>query len=218
MYVPTAFREARLERLYALIRTHNFGTLVSTLDGELYATHLPFLLDSERGPHGTLIGHLARANPHWHSFRDPRVPDSPSGPPALAIFSGPHAYISPNWYPTELSVPTWNYTAVHAYGVPTIVHDPLQVRAILDAIIRAHEEPPPKGWDADRLPAEYVGKMAQGVVAFEMVLSSLQGKWKLGQNRPPVDVDGAIAGLRSRGGMLDSAVAELMAEAAGSDF
>jgi transcriptional regulator len=214
MYVPAHFREARPEQLHALIRAHNFGTLVSVLEGELFATHLPFLLDAERGPHGTLIAHLARANPHWHSFHDPRSADSPTGAPALAIFSGPHAYISPNWYPTELNVPTWNFTAVHAYGVPTIVADPVRVGAILDATVRTHEEPPPQGWSTERLPADYVGKMAQGVVAFELVITRLQGKWKLGQNRSAVDVEGAIAGLQARGEALDSAVADLMTEAA----
>jgi len=213
MYVPASFREVRPEKLHELIRAHNFGTLVSQVDDELFATHLPFLLDSERGPHGTLIGHLARANPHWHSFHDPSSSESPTGPPALAIFTGPHAYISPNWYSTELSVPTWNYAAVHAYGVPTIVHDPMRVRAILDATVRTHEEPPPNGWSTDRLPAEFVGKMAQGIVAFELVITSLQGKWKLGQNRPSVDVAGAIAGLQSRGDTLDTAVADLMSDA-----
>jgi transcriptional regulator len=213
MYIPATFRETRPEKLHALIRAHNFGTLISQLEGALFATHLPFLLDSERGPHGTLIGHLARTNPHWHAFHAPSSPDPPPGPPALAIFTGPHAYISPNWYPTELSVPTWNYTAVHAYGVPTIVDDPVRVRAILDATVREHEEPPPGGWSTDRLPPDFVDKMARGVVAFELVITSLQGKSKLGQNRSPVDVDGAIAGLQSRAHTLDTVVADLMTEA-----
>jgi transcriptional regulator len=215
MYIPAAFREARPEQLHALIRAHNFGTLISQLDGELFATHIPFLLDAERGPHGTLIAHLARANPHWHSFLDPSSSAATAQPaPALAIFSGPHAYISPNWYATELSVPTWNFTAVHAYGVPTIVHDPERVRAILDATVRLHEGPPPDGWSSDRLPADFVSKMAHGVVAFELVITDLQGKTKLSQNRPAVDVDGAIAGLRTRGDPLDVTVADLMTEAA----
>src|SRR5918912_1382727 len=108
MYVPPAFRETRLEVLHAHIRDHSFGTLVSQLNGELCATHLPFLLDETSGPNGTLRGHMARANPHWRAFQP--------GVESLVIFPGPHAYISPGWYASEQSVPTWNYTTVHAYG------------------------------------------------------------------------------------------------------
>src|SRR5438105_8078807 len=121
MYIPAAFRESRPEALHALIRAHSFGTLISVVDSELFATHMPFLLDADRGRNGTLVGHLARPNPHWHSF----------GSLALAIFQGPHAYVSPSWYATDQAVPTWNYTAVHAYGVPLIVEAPAQVSEIL---------------------------------------------------------------------------------------
>ena len=106
MYIPESFRESHLATLHAFIRQNSFGTLVSEQDGELVASHLPFLLDPERGPYGTLVAHMARANPHWQAFDGDAE--------ALAIFQGPHAYISPSWYATEQSVPTWNYTAVHA--------------------------------------------------------------------------------------------------------
>jgi transcriptional regulator len=284
VYIPAAFREADLGTLHALIRANNFGTLVSHVDGELFATHLPFLLDSERGPYGTLIAHLARPNPHWHSFltpgrhapdspghpdasdspghpdasdspgspdasdspgspdasaspgspdasafrtdpdasdspggrqvsdsrTDPDAPDPPTRPPSLAMFMGPHAYISPRWYATELSVPTWNYTVVHAYGVPSIVDDPERVREILDRIVRSQEEPPPAGWSPAHLPADFVTRMAHGVVAFELEITRLEGKWKLGQNRPSADVEGATAGLRATGEAVARDVADLM--------
>src|SRR5262245_53081218 len=139
MYRPPAFREERREVLHELIRHHSFGTLVSLLEGELFSTHLPFLLDARRGQHGTLLGHMARANPHWRAFEpwpgkgdsyQSNGPSEPSerlegSPPAsLATFQGPHAYISPSWYEAEVAVPTWNYVAVHAYGYPRIVTDP----------------------------------------------------------------------------------------------
>src|SRR6266516_4165261 len=114
MYIPAAFRETRLEVVHSLIREHSFGTLVSQLDGQLFATHLPFLLDAGRGPQGTLLGHMARANPHWECFSEPDLE-------SLVIFQGPHAYVSPSWYLSDLAVPTWNYTAVHAYGVASIL-------------------------------------------------------------------------------------------------
>src|ERR1700712_4406415 len=116
MYVPAAFREADTDALHALIRAHSFGTLVPLVGGQLFATPLPFLLDAKRGEYGTLVAHLARPNPHWRAF----VATPVGAPQSLAIFGGPHAYISPRWYATELSVPTWNYTVVHAYGVPSI--------------------------------------------------------------------------------------------------
>jgi transcriptional regulator len=213
VYVPAAFCEADPATLHALIRANNFGTLVSQVDGELFASHLPFLLDSERGPYGTLIAHLARPNPHWHSFSklgaDPSDPSAAA--PALAMFMGSHAYVSPRWYTTELSVPTWNYTAVHAYGVPSIVTNPARVRHILDRTVRSQEEPPPGGWSTERLPDDFVIRMAQGVVAFELEITRLEGKWKLGQNRPSADVDGAAAGLRATGDAAATDVAELMA-------
>lgn len=99
MYIPPAFREERREVLHDLIRQHAFGTLVSTLDGELFATHLPFLLDAGRGEHGTLLGHMARANPHWRGFADGAT--GAVGADALVLFQGPHAYVSPSWYATE---------------------------------------------------------------------------------------------------------------------
>jgi transcriptional regulator len=196
MYIPAAFRESHPKALHELIRAYSFGTLVSVVDGELFATHMPFLLDAERGPHGTLVGHLARPNPHWHSF----------GASALAIFQGPHAYVSPSWYVTDQAVPTWNYTAVHAYGVPSLVETPGRVREILSATVATFDT----AWTLDGLSEDYIANMARGIVAFEMPVARLEGKRKLSQNRPPADVDGAIAGLRATAEPLGLAVAELM--------
>src|SRR5437868_7041638 len=106
MYIPAHFREDDPERLHSLIQEYSFGMLVTCEVGRPFASHLPFLLDTGRGPQGTLRAHLARANPQWQSFA--------SGQEALVIFQGPHAYLSPSWYETHPSVPTWNYAAVHA--------------------------------------------------------------------------------------------------------
>jgi transcriptional regulator len=211
MYIPAAFRESRLEVLHALIREHSFATLVSQLNGELFATHLPFLLDATRGEHGTLRGHMARANPHWRSFAD--------GQPALVIFQGPHAYISPNWYLAEEAVPTWNYSAVHAYGTPSIISDWPSVRSLLDQTVLTFEsglsQRQPQPWTTDRLSAEYVEKLAQGIVAFEIPISRLEGKRKLSQNRPS-DMESAASGLRAFGDATGQAVAAQMFELARS--
>src|ERR687890_349960 len=108
MYIPEHFREGRIEVLHDFVRRYSFGTLVSQVEGEPFATHIPFLLDGGRGPNGTLRAHVARANPHWRGLRGDTT--------ALVMFQGPHAYVSPSWYATPVAVPTWNYSAVHAYG------------------------------------------------------------------------------------------------------
>jgi len=113
MYIPEAFREDRLDVLHSLMREHSFATIVSSGEAGLMATHLPLLLDATRGPKGTIVGHMARANPHWQDFR--------GDVEALMIFQGPHGYVSPSWYTTPYAVPTWNYVAVHAYGRPRLI-------------------------------------------------------------------------------------------------
>jgi transcriptional regulator len=207
MYIPAAFRETRPEVLHALIREHSFATLISQLDGQLFATHLPILLDAARGPHGTLVGHMARPNPHWHAF-------TAEGPESLAVFQGPHAYISPSWYVSELAVPTWNYSAVHVYGKPTVTEDPVRVRALLEETVGTFESGLPDQWSTASVGDEYVTKLAQGIVAFEMPIVRLEGKRKLGQNRPVADMRGAAAGLEANGDAFGQAVARQMLEVA----
>ena len=206
MYIPAAFREDRLEVLHAHIREHSFGTLISQVSGELFATHLPFLLDPARGPKGTLLGHMARANPHWRAFQP--------GVESLVIFHGPHAYISPRWYVSEQSVPTWNYTMVHVYGAASLVEDPRRVRELLETTVRTFEGDAPDAWSTARVSETYIANLARGIVAFELPIGRLEGKRKLGQNRPAADAEGAAAGLRGQPDPLGHAVAELMSEAA----
>jgi transcriptional regulator len=209
MYIPPAFREDRQDVLHDLIRRHSFATLVSATGGALQATHLPFLLDATGGGRGTLRAHMARANPHWQSFA--------SGDEVLVMFQGPHAFVSPAWYETELVVPTWNYVAVHAYGRPRLVEEPGAIRELLEATVRTYEGPAAAGgdapWSLDRLPSKFVDQLAAAVVAFEIPIDRLEGKLKLGQNRTRADRRGAVAGLRRQGDPLSLAVADLMAEA-----
>lgn len=200
MYIPAAFRESRLDVLHGLMRAYSFGTLVSQLDGELWATHLPLLVDEARGPYGTLFGHIARPNPHARAF----------GSPALAIFQGPHGYISPSWYSVEPAVPTWNYVVVHAAGTPRAVDEPRRIRAILDQTVATYEQALPRPWSMDGLPAEWVANMALGVIAFEMEITRIEGKYKLNQNRSADDVAGAAQGVRAHGGANGEALAHLM--------
>src|SRR4051794_35885289 len=115
MYVPAHFEQTDLATLHAFIEDHSFGLLTSMLDGRLFASHLPFLLDRQAGPFGSLLGHVAKANPQWRQL---------AGQEVFVVFSGPHAYVSPTWYEAEHVVPTWNYVAVHAYGRCRLIEDP----------------------------------------------------------------------------------------------
>ena|SRR5436190_19474404 len=193
MYIPAAFRETRLDALYGLIQANSFGALVSRLQDELFATHIPFLLDPAHGANGMLRGHFARANPHWQAF---------DGTESLAIFQGPHAYISPAWYIAEEAVPTWNYAVVHVYGAPRSIEDPAAVRDLLEQTVSTFDT---EGWSTRRVDEAYITKLAKAIVAFEMPIARLDGKKKLGQNRPAEDARGAARGLRAVAEQMEAA-------------
>ncbi|HEX2172192.1 MAG TPA: FMN-binding negative transcriptional regulator [Dehalococcoidia bacterium] len=201
MYIPNLFREDRPEVLHEVIREHSFATLVSTGAAGLMATHLPLLIDPDRGPQGTLIGHFARANPHWRDLTDGRE--------ALAIFQGPHAYISPTWYVEPNNVPTWNYMAVHAYGAPRLIHDEAGLLRILRSLVATYEGESDGAWRMP-WPDDYVGKLIRGIVGLEIEITRLEGKFKLSQNRSRPDFAGAVAGLERQGDPTGLAVADLM--------
>ncbi len=205
MYTPKHFQVADRAWCHALIRAESFGMLVGVDEaGRPFATHLPFLLDEERGPYGTLLGHVARANPQWRYFRPDR--------PVLAIFSGPHAYVSPAWYEVHPAVPTWNYVAVHAYGVPALVEEPVRVRDLLARLVRTFEATRPDPWSIDGLPDDYLAGMLPDIVAFEIPIDRLEGKAKLSQNRTAADRARIRAALEAAGDPLAAAVAALMAD------
>ncbi|SRR5579885_1326835 len=174
MYIPPAFREDDLPTLHALMRDYSFAILVTQQGGIPIATHLPLLLDSGRGVYGTLLGHLARANSQWHSFDGEQE--------ALVIFQGPHAYITPSWYEPGPNVPTWNYTAVHAYGKPRIIEDEASLRKILQTSVQTYESGFEQPWTLD-LPADLFRAKLKGIVGFELEITRLEGKYKLSQNR-----------------------------------
>lgn len=198
MYVPSVFAEERLNVLHEFIATHDFATLVSgAAADELRVSHVPMLLLPSCGRFGTLQTHVARQNEHWNSLA--------AGADVLAIFHGPHGYISPRWYAQPMSVPTWNYVVVHAHGRARMMGDD-ELDQHLNALVAKYE--PSDGWRADALPADVLHKLQQQVVGFEMEISCVHGKWKLGQNRTRTDREGAIAGLRESG----SAEANLLAD------
>ncbi len=179
MYIPKQFEMNDPAEVTAFMQHYNFAALVTSHAGSLTATHLPFMVDATRGEHGTLIAHLARTNTQWESFA--------SGQEALVIFTGPHAYVSPSWYekPT-VNVPTWNYTAVHAYGVPRVVEDHQAIYAMLAQLVQAHESSYEHPWPMQSA-EEHVHRLIGGVVGFEMTITRVEGKYKLSQNRSEAD-------------------------------
>jgi len=206
MYNPKHFQEARPEILGDFIRKHPFATLVSLGGDGLIGSHLPMLWDPAPAPYGTLTGHIARPNPQAKGARE--------GVEALAIFHGPQAYISPNWYPSKREhgkvVPTWNYIAVHAYGALTVVDDAAWLRRLVTRLTDRHESFSAVPWKVTDAPDAFVDQMLKGIVGIELVLTRLEGKWKLSQNRPEPDQAGTIAGLDARNDMDSRAVSEAM--------
>ena len=186
MYLPRHNQVTDRALLFDWMQRFSFAVLVTTHEGRPFATHLPFLIYPDVGEQGTLIAHMARANPQWQDFA--------AANEALVIFQGHHAYISPSWYEAHPSVPTWNYVVVHAYGVPRILADETRVRETLQALVDKHEAPFDVPWTMD-LPAEYLHKMQRGIVAFEIPIRQLEGKFKLSQNRSERDQERVIAAL-----------------------
>jgi transcriptional regulator len=200
MYVPPHFAETDRDTLHAFVERHSFGLLVSDVNGEPFATHLPFLLDRTAGPHGTLIGHVARANPHWRGL---------AGQTALAVFTGPHAYISPAWYEAENVVPTWNYVAVHARGPAVLVEDPGVLLDIVRRSVAVYEAVMPRPWALDAS-GPFVDRLLAQIVGFRIEIAAIEGKWKLNQNHPPERREKVIRALEAAGGGDAAAVAGLM--------
>lgn len=202
MFIPPHFAENDPAKLRDLIERYSFGLLVSQVDGEPFATHLPFLFDRAAGPHGALLGHMARANPHWRAL---------AGTTALAAFSGPHSYVSPTWYEADNMVPTWNYVAVHAYGRVEVIEDRA---ALLDVVKRSaavYEAAMPRPWTLDGKPA-FADRLLDQIVGFRIRIDRLEGKWKLNQNHPAERRAKVAAALRERGGDDAAAVADLIEE------
>jgi len=200
MYIPTAFAETDLTKLHEFIEQNSFGLLVSQIEGLPFATHLPFLLERTTGPHGTLVGHMARANPQWRET---------GGQTALAIFSGPHAYISPTWYEAEQVVPTWNYIAVHAYGRVQIVEDEGALLDIVERSVRVYEQAIPRPWSFDPS-STFVKRMVTQIVGFRIEVQKIEGKWKLNQNHPVERRQKVVRALQQQGGENAQAVATVM--------
>ncbi|HEX5240392.1 MAG TPA: FMN-binding negative transcriptional regulator [Candidatus Limnocylindrales bacterium] len=192
------------------------ATLVTRGPDGFRASILPMLLDPEPAPHGSLRGHLARGNPQWREIEaelEANLRDAPDGVPAMALFDGPDAYISPTWYEekrrTGEVVPTWNYVTVQVHGTLLVHHEPEWLRPHVAALVARHESGRPEPWSLEDAPEPYVASQLRAIVGLELRIDRIEAKRKLSQNRSAADVDGAIEGL-ALGGPAERAVADEM--------
>jgi transcriptional regulator len=211
MYLPKSFEPPDIDALQQFVRTHPFGVLVTMTRGGLEGNHIPFLIDAQPAPYGTLRGHVARANPIWQEVQ--------LWTDALVIFQGPDSFISPSWYPSKLEtatgagarvVPTWNYVVVHAHGHLRVIQDSHWLRAHVEALTNRHEQDREAPWAVTDAPADYIQKMVGAIVGLEIQVARLTGKWKLGQNRTEQDRAGVVDGLRREGTESAEAMAALV--------
>lgn len=206
MYLPAHFEENRTAVLHALMRAHPLATLVTLCDPGLEANHVPVETLAEPPPYGLIRGHVARANPVWREYRH----DSK----ALAIFQGPQAYISPNFYPSKREtgevVPTWNYAVVHARGTLRFVQDTAWLRAFVARLTSEHEKSHEAPWRIEDAPPPYLEKMLSLIVGFEFSIESLTGKWKLSQNQSAANRQGVVEGLRAAAGPVSPEIAGMV--------
>lgn len=203
MYLPKSFEVVDSDTLVDVMSRYSFATLITTSDSVPFATHLPVLHRPQAGTAGTLVGHVARANPQWQQFANSTE--------SLTIFSGPHAYVSPSWYATELAVPTWNYIAVHAYGIPRVIDDEAWLVDLLDEMVRRYEASRPQPWP-NQLPEDFRRNLLKSIVGFEMPISRIEGKFKLSQNRPAQDQANVLRELSASTNPESCAVASWMSK------
>jgi transcriptional regulator len=195
MYVPAQFAEPDVSVLHELISRHPLGAWVALADAELSVNHIPFLLDVSQGPWGTLMGHVARANPIWRSFSTSQA--------SVVVFQGAQAYISPSWYPSKAEhgevVPTWNYVVVHAHGLPRAIEDRDWLLEHVSRQTNVREAGEIAPWQVSDAPTGFIDGLLRGIVGIEIPIRKLVGKWKVSQNRAKTDQLGAAAGLLEKG-------------------
>jgi transcriptional regulator len=202
MYVPKFNREDDPEILQRWMRESSFALVITSDEQRIpTATHMPVAYDRSRGPFGTLVSHMARANPQWRDFRGERE--------ILVVFSGPHAYISPTWYQQAGSVPTWNYIAVHAYGVPRVIEEPKRLRSMLEELVATYEGGSAEAYRPDWGDAR-TDNLLGAIVGFELEITRLEGKSKMSQNKSLADRRGVAESLERSTSQMDQAVAAIM--------
>jgi transcriptional regulator len=201
MYIPESFRIVDEPEIEAFLQRYDFATIVTPAPETLIATHVPVAVKRD-GPRLVLLGHVAKANPHWKSM-DGTIE-------SLVIFHGPHGYVSPRWYATSPAVPTWNYAVVHAYGRPQTREEPAFIEALLVDLLRRYEGSGSDAWRIEDLPVDYRSRQLSGIVGFEMPVLRLEAKFKLGQNRAAIDRARTIEELERKNSSEASNLAAFM--------
>jgi transcriptional regulator len=213
MYVNPLHRLTDRETLFALMTSHPLGAWVCHGRDGLVANHVPFLLDRSRGPFGTLIGHVSRANSVWRELA--------SAGPSVVMFQGRQAYITPGWYPGKAEhgevVPTWNYVVAHAHGVARVVEDRDWLFDMLKRLVTAHEANRPSPWSVSDAPAPFMDKMMRAIVGIEIPIDRLEGKLKASQDEAMPDRLGTVRGLREQACDTARAMAALVQDAIDSE-
>ena len=202
MYVRKHFNEDDFDTQTRYIKANSFASLVTSVDGTPFASHLPFYFEPDKGKLGTLYAHVARANDHWKYFDTPNE--------SLTIFTGPHAFITPKWLQSDNAVPTWNYAAVHAYGRPQIISDTDAVLDLLRKLNSANENEITGKWTTDKMDQSILIGMLKGIVAFEIPVLRIEAKRKMSQNKNTDIQKLSIDGLRSMNDLQSSSVADEM--------
>ena len=205
MYQPSAFREERLETLHALIRAHPLATLITAGLGGLNANLVPFTL-ADIGEKGTLRAHIAKANDQVDALK--------SGADTLVVFHGPEAYITPSWYASKKEhgrvVPTWNYVVVQVRGTPSVIDDTAWLRAQIGALTSAQESHRSEPWSISDAPEPFIEGQIRAIIGVEIPILTIEGKWKVSQNRSAADRQGVYEGLQAEG--INEDMAKLVTE------
>lgn len=201
-YIPSAFRVQERDAAHRLIADNNFGMLITSGADGILVSHLPFVLDPDRGPHGHLRCHVAKANPIWRAVE---------AGPVLAVFSGAHAYISPDWYANPNLVPTWNYTAAYVHGAGHLMEGDAVDGLLIDLTTAEEARITNKApWSVDSVPEASYAPMRQAIVGIDIAITRIDGKVKMSQNREPDDRAGVVAGLHGLATPQAAAVAALV--------
>ena len=205
MYLPVHFKMDELAAIHAAMRASRLATLVTASADGLIATPLPLILDESEGEHGTLYGHVARPNPQWNT---PMIGE------AMAIFTGPDAYVTPSWYATKAEhgkvVPTWNYVAVHAYGTAEFFEDADRLLAVVTRLTNLNEQTREKAWQVSDAPADFIKAQLRGIVGLRLPITRIDAKRKMSQNRKLEDRVGVVAGLSGSDDPVDREVAAMI--------
>jgi transcriptional regulator len=201
LYIPKYFEINDLSRIKEFLDSYGFGLLINNAQDDLTGTHLPFLYEANEGDKGVLYTHVARNNPQWQSLS----PDKK----VLAVFSGPHGYISPSWYSSNPAVPTWDYTAIHIYAYPELIEDKEKLNDLLTKTANFYEKQNGTDWKPD-FTGDYYQKLAQAIVGIKLKIVDIQASFKLSQNKSAEDKNKVIAALKAKGNPKSMELSELI--------